>query len=318
MAVSVVSVAPRTMEDSAYPFPPGQQPPADCVLIYGPGDTPHTWTPGDINEQSARYRMPGFVRSNPQGASYVQDCNAFVAWLKAIGAPRGITVFLDLETAVAAGYVSAFGYIMNLEGYNVCPYGSIGYIWQNPPLDGLFVSHPDGSPHLCTPARCGNGLNTNARITQYQFDGSYDMSLIDPNVPLWDRQGGTSVQARCGASTQEMAMYSFCIHPNGVRKDTVWVNPAGAVEHAWSASGSLTKFDGTESLGGEAKAVCCSWDDAGNLTVVAHGTDDVPYVRVNNGTKWVTGWLRVNIPLHPPISGPPPSLKGQKATVTFD
>ena len=176
------------MEDSAWPFPAGQQPPADCVLVYGPGDTPHTWTPGDINEQRARYRMPGFVRSDPQNASYVQDCNAFVAWLKAVGCPKGSSVFLDLETAVAAGYVSAFGYIMNLEGYNVLPYGSIGYVWQNPPLDGLFVSHPGQPPHICTPGRCGNGLNADARITQYQFDGSYDMSLIDPSVPLWDTQ----------------------------------------------------------------------------------------------------------------------------------
>lgn len=81
------------MEDSAFPLAPADQPVTDCVLIYGGGDTPHTWTPGDIAEQKARFRLPGFVRSDPWSASYIQDANAFTAWLKVAKVPVGSTVF---------------------------------------------------------------------------------------------------------------------------------------------------------------------------------------------------------------------------------
>lgn len=178
------------MDDSAYPLSAGQQPVVDAVLIYTGGDTPHTWTPGDVAAQRARYRFPIYVRSNPGQASFVQDANEQVRWLKANGVPKGAATGLDLESAVSPGYVSAFGHILNLEGYLVYPYGGLLMVWQNPHLDGLYVAHWTDVPHLCTPARCGGGLNANAVMTQWANDvmlgKPYDLSLISSGVPLWD------------------------------------------------------------------------------------------------------------------------------------
>lgn len=276
------------MEDSAWPFPAGQEPAADTVLIYGPGDTPHTWTPGDINEQTARYRFPGFVRSNPLGASYVQDCNAMVAWLKSIGAPIGIAVFWDMETAVAPGYLSAVGHIMNLEGYKVLPYGSIGSVWQNPLLDGLFVSHPDGVPHLCTPIRCGNGLNVNALITQYLFAGSYDMSLIDPSVSLWDTR----------------------THPTLQEFDDMFL--------IRNSEGAVCTFDGTRKRPVDSPATMALWQNAGAKTVQLPDAEyaaipfDTPEPAVPTVAQ-IAAAVKAELPAAQTVS-----LKGQTASITFD
>jgi hypothetical protein len=99
----------------------------------------------------------------------------------------------------------------------------------------------------------------------------------------------------------ESAMYSFCVGLDGVRKDAVWVNPDGSVGHGWSRSGNLRALDGTENLGGQAKSVCAAWETNGNFTVAAHGSDDHPFLKVSDGRRWLTDWIRIDTALHPPV-----------------
>ena len=165
-------------------FPP-QVHAADILLVYSGGDTPHTWTKTETLSQRARYRLPTYVRSNPQSVSASSDISNFLGWLKAVGCPQGSTVCLDLETAVDAAYVNAFNQGMTRDGYPVMKYGSKSSIWNNPKTSGgTFVADPTGSPHMST---VGDTV-----ATQYLFAGPYDLSLVKASVKLWDVHGSPS------------------------------------------------------------------------------------------------------------------------------
>lgn len=161
--------------DAAYP--PATPPQTDVVAFYGGGDTPHVWTLAQINAQTARYRLPIFVRSNPYQASALTDAQNFMAWLRSIGCPSGVATVLDLETAVAAAYVSAFASQMHAAGYLVLPYGSSSTLYRNPVCDGYFVALPGARaiPSNCVAVQYGQGGS-----------GAWDLDLFSAAIPMWD------------------------------------------------------------------------------------------------------------------------------------
>lgn len=164
--------------DAAYA--PGFDPAgATGVLIYSGGDTPNpilskaalaAYTVGNVDVV-----VPGWVRSYA-GVSAQSDGDSFVNWLHTFGAPAGITTFLDLETLVDPAYVAAFGAVLHTAGYKVMPYGSMSTLFQNPALDGYFVSNPTGAVHLVA----------GTVATQFGFGGSYDLDDISAVMPLWN------------------------------------------------------------------------------------------------------------------------------------
>lgn len=88
---------------------------------------------------------------------------------------------LDLETAVAAGYVDTFNQLLLAAGWRTLKYGSKDFIFRNPQTSGgTFVADPTGIPHMDT---TGDTV-----ATQYAFDGRYDLSLVkdQATVPLWE------------------------------------------------------------------------------------------------------------------------------------
>ena len=94
-----------TFYDAAWP--PVPPPAADGACCYIGGDAVHVWTAEEIKAQTARYRLPVFVRSDPRGiAGVAADVNAAVAQLKAIGAPKGTLVAWDMETAADKAYIA--------------------------------------------------------------------------------------------------------------------------------------------------------------------------------------------------------------------
>lgn len=169
----------RTMIDSAYPVAADRgQPVRDIVLLYAGGDTPHPWTPAEIASMPERYRWPCWVRSNPESHDPGVDAAMFINWLRAHHVPQNTAVILDLETAVNGPFVNAFNQLLRLAGWKVTKYGSQNSIWQNPKTDGgTFLALP-GNPELT-----GEGDEV---ARQYAFDGTYDLSVVLPSVPLWD------------------------------------------------------------------------------------------------------------------------------------
>lgn len=167
----------KTMKDSAFPTKAG--PVTDIVLIYAGGDTPHPWTTADIMGMPERYRFPTWVRSNPAGFSGFAEGALFAAWLASHHVPSHTAVCLDLETAVATTYVNEFNQAMRAIGHPLIKYGSKGFIFKNPKTDGgTFVADPTGQSHMVA---TGDTV-----MTQYAFNGGFDLSLVEDSVPLWD------------------------------------------------------------------------------------------------------------------------------------
>ncbi|MDE2096413.1 MAG: hypothetical protein KGL39_04145 [Patescibacteria group bacterium] len=159
-------------------FAPLNPPSTDIVCFYGPGGDPyHVWSTADIQRQSARYRLPIFVRDNPVPGEANSDAQTFLAWLESIGAPKGTATVLDLEEAVAPDYVYAYGQAMHAAGYLVFPYGSPAYLMQNPALDGYWLGDPGATaiPANCIGVQFGQGGN-----------GAWDLSWFVDGLALWD------------------------------------------------------------------------------------------------------------------------------------
>ena len=158
-------------------FCPPNPPPTDIVLFYGPGgDQLNVWTLSQIEAQTAPYRLPIFVRSNPEQANAAGDADEFIAWLRAIGAPPGVVTVLDLETAIDVAYVNTYGEVMHEADYLVLPYGSSSTLFKNPELDGYFVAIPGATaiPANCVGVQYGQGGG-----------GAWDLDLFDARLAFW-------------------------------------------------------------------------------------------------------------------------------------
>ena len=160
--------------------PPANPPATDVVGFYIGGDTPHVWTPAEIARQTARYRLPIWVRSNPYGVVYVNDSAACVAALKAIQAPRGTCVVLDLETAVDVDYCNTMGWDLAANGYTALVYGSSSTLFKNPKLGGYWVALGEGP--LVIPANCVGA--------QWGGPAAWDNDLFIDTLALWDTRPG--------------------------------------------------------------------------------------------------------------------------------
>lgn len=164
--------------------PPTNPPKADIVAGYIGGDTPYVWSKADWNSQPARYRLPIWVRDNPESVLVYNEVEQAVAKLKEIGAPLGITVVWDAETAVNSNYSVAFTRGLYARyGCYLMTYGSFSYVYQNPG-DRIWDAAWTGVPHISKIPR--------TEATQYvgdtQLGESWDLSLVkDDMIPfLWD------------------------------------------------------------------------------------------------------------------------------------
>ena len=161
--------------DSAYP---PANPPAnmDGVCGYIGGDTPHVWDLADWKSQHVRYRLPIFVRSNfPADAS--TDSATALSQLRYLGAPKGILVAWDTETASDASYIKSVYTLMNREGYKLIVYGSQDDVFGNQNPDGLYWGADWTSV---------KGLAPGDAITQWVSFNSYDEDTATATLPYWD------------------------------------------------------------------------------------------------------------------------------------
>jgi peptidoglycan hydrolase-like protein with peptidoglycan-binding domain len=167
-----------TFYDAAWP--PDPPPVTDGVVIYIGGDTPHVWTPEEIAQQPARYRLPIFVRSNPRGiAGVASDVNAALRGLADIKAPRGILVAWDMETAADKTYITGIYTGMAAHGYRVIVYGSQSSVMGNDVPDDLYWGADwTGTAHL----------HKGDAVTQWVSFAGFDLDLAESLLPFWDTQ----------------------------------------------------------------------------------------------------------------------------------
>jgi hypothetical protein len=138
------------------------------VCGYIGGDTPHVWTKEEWAEQPYRYRIPIYVRSDPQLADPVHDAAEAVAALAALDAPKGVAVALDSETAADPAYTR--GFYAAIEAHNpVIEYGSRDFVLGNDNPSGWYwVAEPGASSPV-----------PGFLATQYYWGQSYDLDWFD-------------------------------------------------------------------------------------------------------------------------------------------
>lgn len=168
-----------TFWDAAYPV--SEHAPADGVCFYIGGDTPHIWTASEITAQPERYRLPVFVRSDPESASASADVTTAVKYLTAVGAPHGTLVAWDVETAVDPRYIQAAFTALAAAGWQMIVYGSQATVFGNDVPDGLYWGADwTGIPHI----------HPGDQVTQYVAFNAYDESVALSTLPFWDTQPG--------------------------------------------------------------------------------------------------------------------------------
>src|SRR6266700_5256935 len=87
-----------------------------AVAGYIGGDTPHVWTDAEWRRFGRLRKLPIWVRSNPAAVKAETDAFGALERLFELHVPRGVTVALDLETAVNGDYVRTFHRVMKRAG----------------------------------------------------------------------------------------------------------------------------------------------------------------------------------------------------------
>ena len=152
--------------------PPASAPAGYRVVAgYIGGDTPHVWTEAEWRRFGRLHKLPIWVRSNPREVNAEADAFGALQRLYELRAPRGITVAIDLETAVDAPYVRKFHSVMRWAGFHVWVYGSASTVFGNPAVDGYWVADWAGKGPFMYPHRM-------VKATQYANGPNYDSSLV--------------------------------------------------------------------------------------------------------------------------------------------
>ena len=159
-------------------FPPKSMDGATGLVFYAGGDTPHVWSPADIERLNATYLLPTWVRSNPVGIMQAEsDAATFVnALITEYHTPKGVLVALDSETSADSVYVGVFVRALNAAGYPVIDYGSESTVFGNNNPDGYYWG-ADWTGHP--------GIRPGEDATQYVSFADHDLSDFGGKLPLW-------------------------------------------------------------------------------------------------------------------------------------
>src|SRR5258708_34543951 len=81
--------------------PPNVIPQSDVVAFYIGGDTPHVWTDAQISAVHDRWRLPIWVRSNPNGSGEgTAEGETVGKWRGSHNASKGVPGALSLRKAM--------------------------------------------------------------------------------------------------------------------------------------------------------------------------------------------------------------------------
>lgn len=181
--------------------PPSAPPHTDAVLIYAGGMTPHPWTPGQMEDQAARYFLPCWVARDSGAGAGTAEARAFLFWLTTRRAPAHCLVLLDLETRGAPTdleYEAAFRAVIHQAGHWLMLYGSSGNLFEYPvPGGGYFVADPPPPGGKAFPHQYPHRGVT---ATQWRWSAPgepWDLSVLSESLAphLWDRHWATALLA---------------------------------------------------------------------------------------------------------------------------
>jgi hypothetical protein len=160
----------------------------DIVAFYIGGMTPHVWTATQLNQQTARYRLPIWVYGNTSGTDGgMLDGTKCVNALHSLGVPSGVRVCIDMETGKDVAYVTEFQKVLTANGFNthykVVDYGSKDFVYGNPQEQGgYWVADWTGSAHLVSGSWATQWQAANGTGNPNPWDIS-EVSTVDS---LWD------------------------------------------------------------------------------------------------------------------------------------
>jgi len=152
--------------------------PYDGVAFYLPGgDAYHPWPIADVHARPERYRLPVWVRSDPQAVAPITDATACLHALESYGVPAGALVALDSETSIDPTWVASFVGVLNGAGYRVIDYGSQSSVFGNRNPDGYYWG-ADWTDVI--------HLASGDDITQYANFSNQDLDVASSALPFWD------------------------------------------------------------------------------------------------------------------------------------
>lgn len=171
----VPAAAGLGMVDSTSPVPnPGVD--AAAGYLYGHGQT-RAWTGADWARAAGSYRhvLPIYV-AYTTFATPTADADSAAAQARTIGVLPGETVALDMEANVAAksgNYTAVFDSRLRADGFTPLDYTSLSTAWVVPAGERCWCAYYNNRATLD-----GHAAH------QYADPGSYDLSVVDPSLPL--------------------------------------------------------------------------------------------------------------------------------------
>lgn len=176
----------RWMYDASEP--PSDPPHWHVAAGYIGGDTPHIWTLEEWKAQWAPFLLPIWTASNRDDTAASAGNDAWAMWsvLEKLGVPHGVTIAVDIETAVYKTYLPALDEFLN--PWKIMAYGSMSTLLKNAVPSGGFWAG-DWTDTILT----GVDINGTEGIVAVQWASStqlgkdYDASVIESSVPLWGK-----------------------------------------------------------------------------------------------------------------------------------
>jgi hypothetical protein len=174
----------RWMYDASEP--PTEPPHWHVAAGYIGGDTPHVWTEAEWNAQWSPFRLPIFSASNREDTPAAAGTDAWAFWaaLESLKVPHGVTVAVDIETAVYKTYLSALDEFLN--PWRLMAYGSLSTLLQNPKPSGNFWAG-DWTDNILTGTEVvgESGIVCVQWANATMLNKPYDASVIEGDVTLW-------------------------------------------------------------------------------------------------------------------------------------
>lgn len=152
--------------------------PYDGVCFYIGGDTPHPWTVPELHARPERFRLPVWVRSDPNVIAPDADAaRCLSALINTYAVPHGSLVALDTETTIDPSWVAVFCRLLISGGFPVIDYGSQSDVIKNQVPTGYYW----GADWTSVPHLAGRDV-----MTQYISLANIDVSMAEISLPFWD------------------------------------------------------------------------------------------------------------------------------------
>lgn len=241
-----------------------------------PGTDPlNGWTIAqmDVIRQGGLIPVPICVPAPPAPADAVQTATEYVNLARQYGCPANVSVCYNGEHIMCTGPV----WIPTATGVMPTAVGPASALqWNTGTFGGLSVDFNASAPDFPAASALVCDLEHNVSYSSAWYTTfQQTVAKLDPpvNPPKPAPAPESGVQ--------------FCYHPNGVRKDMVYITADLHVHQAWTLKGDWSDV-GTFDLGGLSHGpVTCAWAPNGQeFTVMCQGTNGAPYYRRWTAAAW--------------------------------